>query len=59
MLRWPSDRGDRLQAHAAVDGLGGQGVSQLVRVDVADAGGRGDGGDPALDGVAVQRALLA
>jgi hypothetical protein len=50
---------DRLQAHATVDGLGGQGVTQLVRVDVADAGGGGDSGDPALHGVAVERALLA
>jgi hypothetical protein len=30
---------DRLQAHAAVDGLGGQGVPQLMRVDVRKAGG--------------------
>jgi hypothetical protein len=27
-------RGDRFEAHAAVDGLGGQGVAQLVGVDV-------------------------
>jgi hypothetical protein len=31
--------GDRLQRHAAVDGLGGQGVPRLVRVDVTEPGG--------------------
>ena len=31
-------RGDGVEAHAAVDGLGGQGVPQLVGGDVADAG---------------------
>jgi len=47
MLRevWPSS-GDGFQAPAAVDGLGGQGVAELVGVDVADPGG---GGGP-LDG---------
>jgi hypothetical protein len=43
-------RGDCLQGHASVDGLRGQGVPQLVGVDVADAGGGGDrlqrGGQP-------------
>ena len=35
-------RGDCLQGHAAVDGLGGQGVPQLVGVDVAEpCGGAG------------------
>lgn len=34
-------RGDGLQAHAAVDRLGGQCVAQLVRVDVPDPGGGG------------------
>jgi len=32
----PEERGDGFQAHPAVDGLGGQGVPQLVWVDVAD-----------------------
>ena len=34
-------RGDGFEAHAAVDGLGGEGVAELVGVDVADAGLRG------------------
>ena len=34
-------RGDRLEGHAAVDGLGGQGVAQLVGVDVPEPGGGG------------------
>ena len=29
--------GDGLEAHAAVDGLGGEGVSELVRCHVPDA----------------------
>ena len=35
-------RGDGFQPHAAVDGLGGQGVPQLVRVHAGDAGGAAD-----------------
>ena len=35
----PEQRGDGFEAHAPVDGLGGQGVAQLVRVDVTDSGG--------------------
>ena len=31
--------GDRFQAHPAVDGLGGQSVTQLMRVNVGQAGG--------------------
>jgi hypothetical protein len=49
-------RGDRLQAHAAVDRLGGRGVPQLVGVDVGQpGGGAGLAGHPG-DGVTVQRA---
>ena len=31
--------GDGFQAHATVDGLGGEGVAELVRVDVRQPGG--------------------
>ena len=48
-------RGDRFEAHAAVDGLGGEGVAQLVGVDVADAGARPTRRDDAADVVAVER----
>jgi hypothetical protein len=50
----PEHRGDRLQPHAAVDRLGGQGVTQLVRVG-ADTGVASDAADDAADDVAVQR----
>ena len=46
--------GDRFEAHAAVDGLGGQRVAQLVGVDVADPGPLGDPGDDAVNGAAVE-----
>ena len=48
-------RGDRFQAHAAVDGLGGQGVPQLVGVDVGQPGGGAGPVDHPGDGVPVQR----
>ena len=51
----PEQCGDRLEAHAPVDGLGGQRVAQLVRMDVADAGPLGHRGDVALDGAPVER----
>jgi hypothetical protein len=35
----PEQGGQRLQAHPAIDGLGGQGMPQLVRGHVANAGG--------------------
>ena len=47
--------GDRLQAHPAVDGLGGQGVPELVGVDVRQAGGGAGLVDEPGDGVPVQR----
>jgi hypothetical protein len=47
--------GDGLQAHAAVDGLGGQGVSELVGVDVGQPGGGAGLVDVAGDGVPVGR----
>ena len=34
----PEQFGDRLKAHAPVDGLSGQRVAQLVRMDVFDPG---------------------
>jgi len=50
--------GDGLQAHPAVDRLRGQGVTQLVGVDVGQAG-RGAGPvDHPGDGVPVQRAAV-
>jgi hypothetical protein len=33
------ERRDRFEAHAPVDGLGGEGVAELVGVDVTDPGG--------------------
>jgi hypothetical protein len=45
--------GDRFQAHAAVDRLGGQGVPELVGVDVRQPGGRARLVDIAGDGVPV------
>jgi hypothetical protein len=50
--------GDRIQAHAPVDGLGGQGVPQPVGGDVADPGVSAEpvqcGGDAlAADGAVV------
>ena len=50
----PEQCGNRLEAHAAVDGLGGQGVAQLVGVDVTDPGPLGHTGDVALDGAPVE-----
>ena len=39
--------GDGFEPHAAVDGLGGEGVAQLVGVNVADTGALGDALDDA------------
>jgi hypothetical protein len=50
-------RGDRLQAHAAVDGLGGQRMPQLVGMDVGQPGGGGPVDHPG-DGMPVQRAAV-
>ena len=50
--------GDRLQAHPAVDGLGGQRVPQLVGVDVGQPGGGAGLVDHPGDGVPVQRAAV-
>jgi hypothetical protein len=47
--------GDGFEAHAAVDGLGGEGVAELVGVHVVDAGGPADATDDAADLVAVDR----
>ena len=46
--------GDGFQAHAAVDGLGGQGVPELVGVDVRQASRGGGPVDHPGDGVPVQ-----
>jgi hypothetical protein len=54
----PEHRGDGLQAHAAVDGLGGQRVSELVGVDVGQPGGGAGPVDHPGDGVPVQRAAV-
>jgi hypothetical protein len=51
-------RGDGLQPHAAVDGLGGQRVPQPVGVNAGDACRAGDPADDAGDAVAVQRAAV-
>ena len=48
-------RGDRFERHAAVDGLGGQGVAQLVGVDVRQPGGGAGLVEDPGDGVPVQR----
>ena len=50
--------GDGFQAHAAVDRLGGQGVPELVRVDMRQAGGGAGPVDHPGDGVPVQRAAV-
>ena len=50
----PEQGGDGFEGHAAVDGLGGQGVPQLVGVDVGQAGGGAGFVDQAGDGVPVQ-----
>ena len=42
---------DRFQRHAAVDGLGGQGVAQAMRADVSDSGRCGDLGHGPVDAV--------
>jgi hypothetical protein len=39
--------GDGFETHSPVDGLGGEGVTELVGVDVADSGLFGDGADHA------------
>ena len=44
---------DGLDSHAAVDGLGGQGVAELVGCDVADPGGFGHPVENPADNVAV------
>ena len=41
--------GDRLEAHPAVDRLGGERVAELVRRDVTDAGPLGDSRERAVD----------
>jgi hypothetical protein len=48
-------RGDGFEAHPSVDGLGGQGVSELVGVDGPDPGVDADAGDDAVHGPPVDR----
>jgi len=50
--------GDGFQAHPAVDRLGGQGVPQLVGVDVRQAGGDRGAVDQPGGGVPVQRSTV-
>ena len=45
----PQKGGYRLEAHAPVDGLGGQRVAQAMGADVADPGGAGSFGDGPVD----------
>jgi hypothetical protein len=54
----PEQRGDGLEPHAAVDGPGGQGVPQPVRVHAGHAGGTADSGDDAADDIPVQRSAV-
>ena len=44
--RWPRRAAIASMRHAPVDGLGGEGVAELVGVDVADPGPPGDGCRP-------------
>ena len=44
-------RGDRVERHAPVDGLGCQGVAEPVRVEVADPGATAEEVAHACDGV--------
>jgi hypothetical protein len=51
-------RGDGLEAHAAVDGLGCEGVPQAVRVHVIDPGVAADAVDDAVHGPSFDRGVL-
>ena len=51
-------RGDRFEAHAAIDGLGGEGVADLMRIDVADPRAAGDPSHDPPDVMTVQRPTL-
>ena len=46
------------EAHAPVDGLGGERVAELVGMGVPDARLLGRGGDDAVDGASVERCVL-
>jgi hypothetical protein len=46
--------GDGLEAHAPVDHRGGEGVAELMGMDVADAGAFGHPIDVAMDGATVE-----
>jgi len=48
------ERGDGFETHPAVDGLCGEGVAKLVRVDGPDAGAFRDAGDGAMDGASIE-----
>jgi hypothetical protein len=50
--------GDGFEAHTPVDGLGGEGVAELVGVDVADSGLFGDSADHAGDPMPINLAGL-
>ena len=52
-------RGDRFEAHPAVDRLGGEGVAtQLVRMDVAEPSRSGDAANDPADVMPVQRSTV-
>jgi hypothetical protein len=55
----PEQGADRLEAHAAVDGLGREGLADLVGVDVPDAGGGGGLVPVGGDAVAVRRLTVS
>ena len=50
----PEQGGDRLEAHAPIDGLGGERVAQLVGMDVAYPCSLGNAGHVAVDGAPVE-----
>jgi len=54
----PEQLTDGLQAHPTVEGLGGQGVAQLVGMDMADAGGLCGAPDHPGDHVPVERPAM-
>jgi hypothetical protein len=54
----PEQRGDRLQPHAPVDRLSGQGVPQPVRVHSGDAGDAAHSVDDAADRMPVEWAAV-
>jgi hypothetical protein len=54
----PEQGGDRFESHPAVDRLGGQGVAELVGVNVADSSPFGDPADDAVHGASFERGAV-